>query len=70
MREARMHAMRHAMLPLSLLCAVLLSFGRSSACAAQELSVNPSDFDAVLPYNEVAVSSDHLPLRLGTQTYR
>ena len=62
-------ALRHAILPLSLLCAVLLSLGRSFAWA-QELGVNPSDFDAVLPYNQVSLPSDKFPMTLGTQTYR
>ena len=53
---------RHAILPLAQLCLL------SSAWA--QLGVNPSDFDAVLPYNSVVLQGDHFPITLGTQTYR
>ena len=54
--------LRHAILPLSLFCAVLLD--RAWA------SLDPSDFNAVLPYDQVSLPSDQFPMQLGMQTYR
>ena len=62
-------ALRRAIFPLSGLCAALLCLGPRPAWG-QQLAVDPSDFDAVLPYDQVSLPSDKFPLTLGIETFR